>query len=1234
MSDGSPQREGFLPLSQAQRINAVCGRFERAWRTGPRPNIEDYLSNTPEPERTALLRELIALDMAYRRMAGEQPQAAEYHARFPGAALLAASADAAASAPTGAVLGAEPPTLPPEPAGPGPASGEPARIFGDYELLEEIARGGMGVVYKARQISLSRMVALKMILAGQLASKAEVQRFRTEAEAAANLDHPHIVPIYEVGEHQGQYYFGMKYIDGGSLADQVPRLVRDPKAAAGLLATVARAVHHAHQRGILHRDLKPGNVLLDTQRQPHVTDFGLAKRVESDFGHTRTGAILGTPSYMAPEQARADKGLTTAVDVYSLGAILYELLTGRPPFRAAAPLDTVLQVLEREPARPRTVNPAADRDLETICLKCLEKEPARRYDSAALLAEDLERWLASEPIRARPATAWERVRKWAKRRPAAAALVTVSGVAALVLVGLASALWYKAVQGAALVQNLDEAQHLLDERKEQVRLLEGTAQVEQDKGREARRVAERTRYAADMLAAQSSWESNRLARMVQLLERYQPRAGETDQRGFEWFYLWNLLHRDRLTLNLVPREKQAAQPGSPKGDEPKQVYRVAFTADGRTVVAAADAGVLALWDAISGARRRGWRVRQRQLGKLPLPPVFALAPDGDRIAAAKRYPSPDEQFGARTVGLISLRTNSLQGELEAPRGDYLGLSFTPTGKIILAYQDSGKHQTAPPRLWDATSGKEANALEAPPPSFVCWLNFPCFSPDGTTLAVPAVRTPEDLDPAAPDLAYRLPGSYRAGKVPAAVVLWDLQNGKRKRVLTGYSDWVSDLAFSGDGKRLASKTQNGLVHVWDLETGKTLLQFRTPISRTWGLGLGLAFSPDGKALASGNADGTVTVWDLTSGQERQTIKAHAGVVFAVAFAPDGQTLATGSEDGTVKLWAADTVQGPAVHQDPALVDAGRRPHVVNGPISLCADKTRVAMVSYRDLSDCRLTVREVDTWREVFGIDLSEWRAAILSPDGQSLASQGSKGTAEIWDVTTGQKRSTLESGDFAPFAFSPDGKILVLGQRAPNAGIKLVDPASGKVSRSLEATAGLKPARDSFLLPMAFSGDGRLLAWGGEHGTIIVWEVSTGTAREIRSGQDAPIQAVSFSPDGRLLAAGSGDGTVRLWEVPEVKLRATCTGHTRRVLQVAFAPDSQTLATVAADRTLKLWDVSIGLECLTLADDSFSSAKAIWFTPDARNLKVHAGYQTLTFPAPAVISKPEPGIDPGAPNGK
>jgi hypothetical protein len=271
--------------------------------------------------------------------------------------------------------------------------------FGDYELVRELARGGMGVVYEARQVSLNRMVAIKMILSAHLASEADVHRFYVEAKAAANLDHPNIVPIYEVGDHDGQHYFSMKLIKGGNLADRIGDFTKDPEAAARLMATVARAVEVAHHKGIVHRDLKPANILLDEASQPHITDFGLAKDLGSGDGLTKSGAIMGTPSYMSPEQAEASHGLIgPATDVYALGAILYELLTGRPPFRADTPLDTLIQVIESQPVHPRSFNPQVPRDLETICLKCLDKSPSKRFQTAQELAEELERFLAGERI--------------------------------------------------------------------------------------------------------------------------------------------------------------------------------------------------------------------------------------------------------------------------------------------------------------------------------------------------------------------------------------------------------------------------------------------------------------------------------------------------------------------------------------------------------------------------------------------------------------------------------------------------------------------------------------------------------------------------------------------------------------------------------------------------------------------------------------------------------------------
>ena len=331
------------------------------------------------------------------------------------------------------------------------------QYFGNYELLEEIAHGGMGVVFKARQATLNRLVALKMMLGGKLAGAADLQRFRAEAEAVANLDHPNIVPIYEVGEHEGQQYFTMKLIEGGSLANALTRAGGfDEKKTARLIATAARAVHSAHQHGVLHRDLKPANILIDAQGEPHITDFGLAKNIKAQSELTQSGAVMGTPAYMAPEQAAGQsKQVSTSADVYSLGAILYRMLTGRPPFEANTPLETMRMVTDEEPKRPSTIRARIHRDLETICLKCLEKEPERRYGSAEALADDLERWLKQEPILARRVSTPERIWKYACRRPAVAALFATVFVALLAIsivsttLGLRVAASKKAIEAEA-----------------------------------------------------------------------------------------------------------------------------------------------------------------------------------------------------------------------------------------------------------------------------------------------------------------------------------------------------------------------------------------------------------------------------------------------------------------------------------------------------------------------------------------------------------------------------------------------------------------------------------------------------------------------------------------------------------------------------------------------------------------------------------------------------------------
>jgi tetratricopeptide (TPR) repeat protein len=463
-----------LPAPMARAVEKTCTQFEESWAAGRRPSLEECLSKALPESRGVLLAELLRVELAYRIGAGERPELAEYLGRLPQysglvevlytKALAGASAALSTRPPSSASQssqartpdiagntpwvfsaspqfgqepGAVPPTQGPEGRPPIDEAVSSVAVPG-YEMLEVLGKGGMGVVYKARQVSLGRLVALKMILHGGHAGREERRRFRAEAEAVARLQHPNIVQVYEVGESQGLPYFSLEYCGGGSLADRLDGTPWQASPAAELVQKLSRAMVAAHAAGIVHRDLKPANVLLTADGTPKVTDFGLAKRLDQE-GRTQTGAIVGTPSYMAPEQASGEKSVGPGADVYALGAILYELLTGRPPFKAATPLDTVQQVVHDEPVPVRRLQPKVPRDLQTVCHKCLEKDPRKRFSSAEALAEDLRRFGAGEPVAARPVGTVGRVARWARRRPAVAALLGL--VALLAIGGVGGILW-------------------------------------------------------------------------------------------------------------------------------------------------------------------------------------------------------------------------------------------------------------------------------------------------------------------------------------------------------------------------------------------------------------------------------------------------------------------------------------------------------------------------------------------------------------------------------------------------------------------------------------------------------------------------------------------------------------------------------------------------------------------------------------------------------------------------
>src|SRR5581483_2517983 len=424
------------------------------------------------------------------------------------------------------------PEMPPPANLPGPPG--TSRWLGDYELIEEIARGGMGKVYRARQLSLNREVAVKVMLHGAFSSAEDVDRFRAEASAAATLKHPGITAIHEVGEIEGQHYFSMDLIAGrdlGMIARDGPLPVRQ---AAEVLSQIADAVQHAHDHGVLHRDLKPSNIILDLRGQAHVTDFGLARCANAENNLTQSGTMLGTPGYISPEQAAAKRGIGPATDIYSLGAVLYHLLTGRAPFVGETPSAILRQVEECDPVAPGSLNPATPKDLETICLKCLQKDPGRRYATATELREDLGRFLRHEPIHARQTSALEQARRWCRRRPALAA--ALAGIALLLIV------------------------------------ISASSTVSAHRINYLRQVAYTNLYAADMRLALQAVDESKFGAAVDLLRRHRPNSSEPDLRGFEWYYLWDKCRSDEVAT---------------LGRHTDQAQRAAFSPDGRLVATAA-----------------------------------------------------------------------------------------------------------------------------------------------------------------------------------------------------------------------------------------------------------------------------------------------------------------------------------------------------------------------------------------------------------------------------------------------------------------------------------------------------------------------------------------------------------------------------------------------------------------------------------------------------------------------
>jgi hypothetical protein len=648
-----------------------------------------------------------------------------------------------------------------------------------YEMVRELGRGGMGVVYLAKQTKLNRPVALKMILEGGHAGAEELARFKTEAEAIARLQHPNIVQIFEVGEHEGRPFFSLEYCAGGSLDRKLAGTPLPPKQAAQLAGVLARAVQAAHDRNVIHRDLKPANVLLSADGTPKITDFGLARKLD-EAGRTATNAVMGTPSYMAPEQAVGkSKEIGPAADVYALGAILYELLTGRPPFKAAAALDTLMQVVADEPVPPSRLQSKVPRDLETICLKCLNKEPSKRYAGAAALAADLGRFQADEPIQARPTGAVERTLKWARRRRALAALVVVSVLAAG---GLVSG-------GAFFTARLAEQKWTA----EQLAVKEADARKRADREKQAaqeeRDKARSSQHAIQISQAVRSWELHDVADAERVLSEV---AGPFRQT-WEQRYVLGLCRRKALPL-------------------PGPVLSAAISADGKRIVWGSERTVK-VWDGRTGQRLR---ILAGHTGEVL---SVAVSADGKRIVSG----SAD-----RALKVWDGDTGQVKFTLEGHGDRVTSVAVSADGKRIVS---GSLDRTV--KVWDAQTGKDELTLKG----HTAGVTSVALSADGKRIVsggrgIGDIKEPGEVkvwDAETGQHLLTLKGHSRAisgvcfspdrkrivsGSEDRTLKVWDVETGQVKVTLTGHTREVRSVCFSPDGCRIVSGSHDNTVKVWE------------------------------------------------------------------------------------------------------------------------------------------------------------------------------------------------------------------------------------------------------------------------------------------------------------------------------------------------------------------------------------------------------------------------------------